>query len=301
MMVIEATVISSSGLNVIVTLAGMILGMGAAVIAIRERFVGHRAVWLEHELTESLGQLERRPTEKAAIEDAIDRQEIALQRVRRYALRRQYFYRLLLGYLALISLAFLFVWLLFENNSGLQSASLRWFWIGLAAAAAVGAISYLLASSRRLQLHSALFEIEPVRIPSELGLAPAREVDLELFARKWLAECGYKVVLAPARSGFDLLAERGEKKLVVEIKAVPRLTIEDVDALAGAAARLSWGDAEDVERPTVALMAPPEALGNSPSALSAADVLGIEVYAIDDQGKVSPLGGGSSVESHWSV
>jgi hypothetical protein len=287
---IDATILNSSALNVIVALAGALIGMTAVIVGIRARFVGHRALVLEHDLRESLGKLERRPREQAAIDDAISRQALAVQRVRGYAVRRRFFYRLLSGYLALMALALLFVWLLFENNGGVSNVSLRWFAIGAALAGLISGVLYVLVMNSETDLRSVAFSVEPLRIPSDRDVTTPSEMDLELRMRSWLEAQGWSVQRAPTQSGFDLLGSRPGEWIVAEIKAVPRLALEDVDAVAGAVARLRQG--EKVDGPIrVVIAVPMEAMDLSPSVLKAAEDLGVEIYGVNNGGEICPAGG----------
>ncbi|MEA2504639.1 MAG: hypothetical protein QOG36_1682 [Actinomycetota bacterium] len=281
----DATILSPSGLNVLLGLAGALIGMAVAIVAVRARFVGVRTLTLEHDLRESLGRLERQPQEQAAIEEAINMQEIAVRRIRGYARRRRFFYRLLLGYLALMALAFAFVGLLFEGANGLGSASARWVVVGAGVAAAISGFLYALSMRTEISIESGALAFEPLRIPADLDAESQSEADLEPRVRQWLLSQGLEVRRAPIQSGFDLIGERSDEQILAEIKAVPRLTLEDVDAVAGAVARLHDGRKEK-QRVQAVIVVPSEALKSISLALEAAQVLGIEVLVVDGQGSI---------------
>jgi hypothetical protein len=66
--------------------------------------------------------------------------------------------------------------------------------------------------------------------------APAQREGLEAIVRQWLSEGGWKLV-EHRGSGADIVAERAEERLVVEVKA-GRSGLRNVDALIGQLLRL---------------------------------------------------------------
>jgi hypothetical protein len=283
----EAVVITTPALNVLFAVAGGLIGMTAAAVVVRGQTVNRRAFMIERDLRQSLGVLERHRMDPASFEEAIKSQQMAVQRIRDYSQRRMYFYRLLFGYLALLGLAATAIWTLLKTQDAVPPQGvLRWFVIGLAGAVALNLIAYVTAAMRRLMLAPPL-NFGRLSIPLESALEIPHELELEASVNKWLGSQGFQVSPAAPRSGFDLLARKDDLAVAVDVKAVPRLTIEDVDAVRGAALRLK-GIAEEEIRPLVAV--PDEALPTTSSAspaIEAAEVLGIEVISVDKDGNVA--------------
>lgn len=276
----DAVVISTSALNVLFAVAGALIGMTGAAIAVREQFVSRRALLIERDLRDSLGRLERRQGDMSSVEEAIKSQELAVWRIRSYSERRMFFYRLLFGYLALFGLAVAAVWILLKTQDvALPNGVLRWFAIGIAGAAAINIAAYVVTAMRRLVVDS--LTVRPLSIPLERVLELPHELELEESVTRWLRSLDFHVSGAPTQSGFDFIARNDETAVLVDLKAVPRLTIEDIDAARGAALRLGGLHGENAR---VLIAVPAEALSASASAahvIKVAEELGIEIVSVD--------------------
>jgi hypothetical protein len=285
----EATVLTSAGLNALLGFAGALIGLVGAAFALREQTAASRARRLESELRFGVGQLRRKRMRPSDLEKAVDYQVAAADRLHRYVARRRALSRLFLGYAALLALAAISVYLVLRVQGVAPGDVLvRWFWVGLLVACLLSVIAYYLGSERRLRAEALSVSLGPLTIDLESSAAASPHSDLLSKAARWLRECDYEVTDAPVTSGFDLIG-RGEKGVVaLEVKAAPRLTVRDVDAVLGAAAR--WrGSKELVEgRPLrIVLFAPIDAFrGHVSNSLRVAEEEGVELYGLDADGSI---------------
>ena len=288
-MLVDTVILTPSGLNVLIALAGALIGMTVAALVVREHFASQRTLSIEHDLRESLERLEHQRNEPGVLDDVIRRQELSVKRIRNYAYRRAFFYRLLFGYLALICLAVAALWLLFSaQNISLQSGLLRWFAIGIGGAAVVNLLVYISATVRKLVTPRVL---RPISIQLESDAELRKEIDIEMSVRDWLASQGFDVQSADPQSGLDLIAKCEGTKLLIEAKATSRLMIGDVNAVIGAAARLR--SSTEMEGAIAVIAVPSEALkANASAAMQAAKDHEIAILAVDEKGVVAPAMGG---------
>jgi len=291
---IVSLALNSTTVSVVVGIAGAFGGLVLTALLARQRL--HRATieTLEAEIAEEVGRLgEFHGTEsiKAAVEDEL-RLLSEVDEVERRELARR---RLLFGYLVLaltgVSTGGAAVYV---SEVSIHVGALVWAGIALLVGGIFGTVLFSLARSREISVSfpasfERALELEAV-LPEPAISVATRRSELVDQVRSWLDQQRWVISKPPADSGGDLIARRGDEVMLVEIKAGSRLGIRDIDALSGAARRLS--DARS--SPKAALFAPLETLQRAARVEQVARADGIELFAVSPSGQVERFDAGES-------
>lgn len=288
-----STLLSSFALDTIVLAAGAMIGTIAAALATRQFLLSRRTLWFQYKLVDTLGDLEIHRFRADAVNEAMSRDAELIQRVERFDYRRRVFYRLLLGYSALLALALLGV-ILLGRLGGVSAGEVpvAWFLIGLAAALAVNFGFFYAASIWRIGWQHPSLSAGPITIEPAEPERLRSTVALGELCKRWYRAQDYEVSPAEAASGFDLFARRGPELHAIEVKSGPRLTYSSIDTMVGAAVRAE----RKTPAPTkIVLFAPRATLARTPpSALAIAGEQGFEILAVEESGEITPFSAAAS-------
>jgi hypothetical protein len=286
-------VVTPNALNAVLALAGAMLGLVISAIGARQILISDRAARLQVEVEDTLEEFRVHKNEPAALREAISQQREAVERTRSAVQRRQVFYRLVTGYLTLMTLGLTAVAILLETqNFSSREIPYGWFIFGVLAAFALAGTLYLLAAVNRIRLNKRkTLSLGPIAItpsidpdfPDQVPLAEP----LQNVCTEWLLAQGFGVFPAPPSSGFDLFARQDSELVAIEIKSGEKLTLWMVDTLVGALMRArTQSPAPD----RILLFAPQQTISRtSDSVLHAAANQSVGIVSVGADGTITPM------------
>lgn len=291
---IVSLALNSTTVSVLVGIAGAFGGLVLTAVLARQRL--HRATieTLKTEIAEEVGRLGE-PQGDESIKAAVEDELRLLREVEEIGRRELAQRRLLFGYLVLaltgLSTAGVAVYV---SEASIHVGALVWAGIALVVSGILGMVLFSLARSREISVSfpasfERALELDAVLAEPAISVATRRS-ELVDQVRSWLDQQRWVISKPPADSGVDLIARRGDEVMLVEIKAGSRLGIKDVDALSGAARRLS----DALSSPKAALFAPLETLQRASRVKQVARADGIDLFAVTPSGEVERLDAGES-------